>query len=804
MAKSQTTSPSKKRKGSKAIVVFNVLFILVALIALVAVVLMVIPFTRHAIKELLKQWGWANNLADMLINWVRYHLVKPLGLSFPFRGHGYAFTSAFYLAAWFALLAVLVFFMYTPFLVMNHNRKLARKGKFRKVLCWITFVVSTLIFIGYLSIPYEAKITQLVGPAYTWFPTAYGMYTDLFKTGNLLAPLRLSFLTNNVWFNGTFYILVLLALFQIIMYTLACRIKPHLYIEEEPAEAAAPVEEETIEEVEPEVEPVPVPVAAVEEKPVEKKEERIIPSIRELALLNSLEPIEFSPVVNLPGLYDTDTEKLIDLLDPQMNLSLTRQELICKDAIEAKKLSERIEPKIKKVQTLPGIDEWNANPWEEEAQKVIEKVEEFPNPFEEPIEKPIPVAVPAEEPEPTPEPEPEPVKEPEPEPVVEEPIDETQKSEEVVAPEVEPAPVVEPEVVSREQFKVIVADNSHDEVKTEKFYKDNAWIVPEYPDEPEPVKEPEPEPKPVEISREKHKVVLADNSHEEVKTEKFYKDNTWIVPEYPDEPEPVKEPEPEPKPVEEKPAEPQKPVASVKQVELKKANPISNQAKPKIVPIAPITPAKEEEPTPVEEEKPVIAPISGPLHSTEKSRHGKIEVVKAKKVKFELQNYKIKTYEGDISAEDAFKMGVTKVQPTVNPVFANSASEPEWKRKKREDEIRKNGYSNIQKVSTLDGNVQSQNVNNTKATSIREMVKAQKAQEAAPKVETKVENKMAKPAAPIAVKPAAPVAPAQKPEEKKDNPFSDKQSPAFHPIAPIAKKETKRPTIKPVDPIKKK
>ena len=341
MAKSQTTSPSKKRKGSKAIVVFNVLFILVALIALVAVVLMVIPFTRHAIKELLKQWGWANNLADMLINWVRYHLVKPLGLSFPFRGHGYAFTSAFYLAAWFALLAVLVFFMYTPFLVMNHNRKLARKGKFRKVLCWITFVVSTLIFIGYLSIPYEAKITQLVGPAYTWFPTAYGMYTDLFKTGNLLAPLRLSFVTNNVWFNGTFYILVLLALFQIIMYTLACRIKPHLYIEEEPAEAVAPVEEETIEEVEPEVEPVPVPVAAVEEKPVEKKEERIIPSIRELALLNSLEPIEFSPVVNLPGLYDTDTEKLIDLLDPQMNLSLTKQELICKDAIEAKKLSEK-------------------------------------------------------------------------------------------------------------------------------------------------------------------------------------------------------------------------------------------------------------------------------------------------------------------------------------------------------------------------------------------------------------------------------------------------------------------------------
>ena len=95
-------------------------------------------------------------------------------------------------------------------------------------------------------------------------------------------------------------------------------------------------------------------------------------------------------------------------------------------------------------------------------------------------------------------------------------------------------------------------------------------------------------------------------------------------------------------------------------------------------------------------------------------------------------------------------------------------------------------------------------MNNTKATSIREMVKAQKAQEAAPKVETKVENKMAKPAAPIAVKPADPVAPAQKPEEKKDNPFSDKQSPAFHPIAPIAKKETTRPTIKPVDPIKKK
>lgn len=844
MAKKESSAPNKKRKGSKAIIVFNVIFIVLFVIAAVVAVLMLTPVS-HSIKEFLKSQAWLANFAPKYINWVKYHLVQNLGLSMPFRGHQEGFTAVFYGFLYLGLLLTLLFFCYTPFLVMNHNKKLGRRGGFRKALCWITFVVSFLVFIGYLSVPYTQKITSLVGKAYSWFPETYAKWAQLFADGYPLASLRLGFISHNLWFNATFYILVMLVVFQIIFFLLACKIKAkECFVEDE---AEVKVEETAAEEIPAAAEETPVVVAAAEVKPEEKpavETVRVAPTIRELAIINSLEPIEASPISNLPGLYDTEVEKLIELLEPQTNEELAQEDKVSPDAIEARRLSETIQPNmIRAVNVLPGIDEWGATPWHVETEikprdytvKVLPGIDEFkadPWAEEEPaIEN---VEVKPEEPIET--------------PVVEK-TSEVNDITDIVTPEENSVPVVEDiateeveEVVEdRSDKKVVLLDNSRDEVKTETT-NDNEWTVPEYNPEEDKKEEPvveepvveepvveepvveekkgpvtkainfieddgrrpqEEEHEPVEKgsseSRIDQKEVVLDNSHEEIKTEKFTGNTEWILPEY------VPEEKPAPQPA-------VKPVANVKQVELKVPT-FNKDNKPKISPIAPITPKPEPvvvEEKPVEEEK-VLTPIAGPLHSTAKSKHEKIEVVKAQKVRFELKNYQIRTYQGDLTAEEAFMKGVTKVQPTVNPVFANQSNEPEWKQKRRNEDIRKNGYTNVTTIDKLNGNVApAPMAAPTKgATSIRELVKAQKANneaanEAAEKKDD--ENKIVKPTAPISFKPVEPVKPVEPTNDKlkAQNPFSDKEVPAFHPIAPISKKPSNRPVIKPVDPIKKK
>lgn len=816
MAKKEQSAPVKKKKGSKAVTVFNIIFIVLFVIVAVAAVLMLTPLS-HYVKDFLNGQSWFSGFSTKFIDWVKYHLVDNLNLTMPFRRHSEIFTASLYSFLYICLLLGLLFLCYTPFLVMNHNRKLGRKEGFRKALCWITFIVSFIVFLGYLSIPFTQKVTDLVGKYYSWFPATYEKWMNLFKTGNTLAVIRLSFLSTNLWFNATFYILVMLVIFQIIFYIMACKIKGKKTVEVEEEAKAAEDEPATVVAA-----AIPVAAAAAETVTPEEKPAvetvRVAPTIRELAIINSLEPIEASPISNLPGLYDTEVDKLIELLEPQKNEELAHEEEVNRDAIEAKKLSDTIQPDLhRSVKVLPGIDEWDANPWHEQEKKNeevtvlpgIDENNEDPWAKEKPVEESV-------------------VEEPAKEEPVAEPITESSDITDVVAPTEENVPVVEEIVEEKVEEKAeepVVEEVVEEKVeeteepkgavtKAVNFIEDDGKRPQE--EEHEPVVNENTE------SRLDHKQVVTGNSHEEVKTEKFHLEKDWILPEYVPEEKPAVEETPvvEEKPVEEKPAAPApapKPVANVKQVELKNVPAVNKENKPRITPIAPITPvapkaAPVEEEKPVEE-KPVLTPISGPLHSTAKSKHDKIEAVKAQKVRFELKNYQIKTYQGDLSAEEAFKKGVTKVQPTVNPIFANQSSEPEWKQKRRNEDIRKNGYTNVTTVNKLNGNVPATPVAPTtgkSATSIRDLVKAQKASNAtaAENVEKKDDDKkIAKPTAPINFKPVEPI----KPEEKKDdklqsqNPFSDKQTPAFHPIAPINKKPgAPRAPIKPVDPLKKK
>ena len=75
MAKKEASAPNKKRKGSKAITVFNVIFIVLLVIAAVVGVLMLTP-VAHSIKEFLKNQAWLADFAPNYIGWVKYHLVQ--------------------------------------------------------------------------------------------------------------------------------------------------------------------------------------------------------------------------------------------------------------------------------------------------------------------------------------------------------------------------------------------------------------------------------------------------------------------------------------------------------------------------------------------------------------------------------------------------------------------------------------------------------------------------------------------------------------------------------------------------------
>ena len=648
MAKTKQGS-SKKGQKSVALRVFNILFLVALVIGIVAAILLFTP-AASSVKGLVKGWGWSAGFATHLNNWVKYHVVANFKLPITWGAHGPTYTSCVYLflMACGALLGL--FLMYIPFLVMHKLRVKGKTQVWRKIVLWVAVVLVFLFFAVILMNFWKQRLARDMAWAQPMGHAVLDLarwWRRLFVDGGSLHGLVITSISGNATAWALVYAIVALILFEDILFIVSALGKVK-------QAAVIPAKDELDEaEEEPVQELTPAPVAAA----------GVVPTVRELAVVNSLNPLYETKIETLPGLYEEKAENA----EPVADAALA-------EAAENKEAVEGAKPFQKKVPVLPGIDEWNANPWEDE----------------EPVEE---VAAPVEE-----------VK-------VEEPVEEE-------------APV----------------ENT--------------------------------------AAEEKDLTEAAAPEQEEVKVE-------------------------EPAPVEEKPAEPAKPAPRVAQVDMVAFDPSKRERK-NVAPVGVVEPMKkEEEPVPVvEEEKPVLAPISGPLHSTEKSKHEKIEAVEARKVKFELKNYQVKTYEGDLTAEEAFAKGVTKVQPVVNPVFANQAKEPAWKQKRRQEEIRANGYGEVEQLETLNGKtaVAPAAVAPKKATSIRDLVKANKAANEEPKTEeVKEENKIAKPVAPVAFKPV------EKPEEKAEEVKEDKPAaPAFHPIAPIQKKDRKRPEIKPIDPMKSK
>lgn len=678
----------EKKKKSAAIRVFNVLFIIALVVGIVAFVLLLIPEARHSIKITLKEQDWAVNFAKKLNDWVKYHICDNYHVPTSYHSHGISFTSCLYVAILYFGALLGFFMMYLPFLVMHRLNKKNKKQVFRKVILWLIFIFVTLFFALIASTLYRHKIQSMI-PKDSFIYSIGNFILDtsrqwknLFAKGGALESLKLPF-SSNAFAWSLFYIVVLVLIVEILLLIICSLGKAKEVNKENVGDELDEKEEEN------------VPVTLT---PTLETQTKVIPTIRELAIVNSLNPIYQSKIENLPGLYkEIQNEEIVNSLEPVNDLANNE----AKEAKNVVDIADAISSNYgddRNVQVLPGIDEWQADPWEEH-----DEVIEEPN-QEKTVEK-------TEE--------------------VEEVKEETQSNVE--------------------------------EVKVEEVKEVNEEVIEEPIDVTSTINEQEKEVDVEEVVVEE----ITNDKVEEKKEETVEKTET--------------------------------PAYKINPVGVVAFNPNKNARKNPIG-VVPVAIKKEEQADEVVEEKVEEKPqvqISAPLHSIEKSKHEKIEVVEARKVHFELKNYQIKTYQGDLSPEEAFKLGATKVQPVVNPIFANQGKEPSWKEKRRQESIRKNGYSDVTTVDTLNGKVSSSSSSTKSAISIRDLVKAKKNKVEETSVVKKEENKISKPITPISFKQEQKEVAVEK---KVEVPTTQSY---YHPIAPIQKKPNNKPTIKPVDPMKK-
>lgn len=734
MAKNKLKAKSQK---SVAIRVINILFLIALVIAIVVPVLMFTPVSS-SIKGLFKDKSWAIDMVKSMNSWVKYHICKVFHLNTSFRGHGVTFTSCFYLYITYFTTLVSLFMVYTPFLAMHRNKVKGKNQVYRKVLCWIAFGFMACVFASVASTFWSKRLANDLGSVYTWLLTLGRTWVSLFRPKGALNILVIERITWNYYMWSIFWLYVLFALIVFLLLLIACVGKAKKPVENKVAEekVTEAKEQQKADEVTEET-PLntPAPVLAEEKEEITK----ITPTIREIALLNSLNPLYETKIDILPDLEDIEEAK------PEVETvnSIALQEEKKNEEVEeqAEEINKELSPEERAVVVLPGIDEWNADPWPVEEAIDQSSTEDLTQAAKEEAEEEIKLEEVKTE-------------------VIEEekrPDEQIEESEEAKAEEKEASKIV--------FINSILKDGKRPQEET------NEDVLEENKED-----------------RTSYKEILCDNSHTPVVTSPVEEKETWLLDKY-ELPKAVEEA----KPVEEKPVS--KPAPRVAPISLKQFDP-SKKANRPIEPIKVINPITKEEPVeetkPVEEKK-VPTPISGPLHSIAKSKHDKIEAVKPRKVPFSVKKYQVKTYEGELTAEQAFNMGVTKVQPTVNPVFANQTNEPAWKEKKRREDIRSNGYSDVTQVSNLNGKTTTTNTSSQrKATSIRDLIKSKK---------HTVENKEVKPEEKKIAKPITPIAfkPVEKKEEEEEAKPEEKTASPIKPIAPLTPK--KRPDIKPIKPI---
>lgn len=287
MAKSEVAAQKKSSKKSKAILVFDIIFIVLAVLLVVSALLVFTP--RNKVLYSLPQ-SWISPLYD----WVEWHALRPFGRGRRIGPSGVAskgFTVAFFLFIMAFCVVFLFYLLYQPFVLLANNKAKGKNQVYRKVVCWLTFVILFVCIFGLRSLVFQYRFEKWFGSAYSWWPDFFNKVAKSFVSGQL-SVIAITFISRNGAFNALAWATIILVAFEIIRLAIAGAGKGKAAVAAK--EETAPIREKTEEKA------IPVATVAVRAKEKDSEPQRVLGAtkvdacLRDLQLLASLEPIHVS------------------------------------------------------------------------------------------------------------------------------------------------------------------------------------------------------------------------------------------------------------------------------------------------------------------------------------------------------------------------------------------------------------------------------------------------------------------------------------------------------------------------------
>ena len=631
--------------GKKRHVVSLVFFVVWLIFLLVGVALLVVAFTPAA--ESIFPSSEFKDIFDNLILYFKSALGVP-DLFSSFEYGSFIFFCCYYLFT-----IILLFFFYLPFVLIGRIKSSERKVR---PLRYTFLILSAILVLAFLLF-YDFAIVMnvLSSQGIILFTNPLNQLANLFASSGVLASLAIPYGTE--YFSVFIYLLaiVLIVSWLIDLLAMIKKRKKEVKVVEEQSKP----NEEVIKEV--------------EVKEVEQISKAILPTYREVKILDSLEGLKDKGPFTLPLLEESDVEKIIESLDPN---NLPKVRFLPEENVLADEIYISLGSEYERPDYLPGLDDLNDHPFID----VVREKEDITQLGKEEVSKPIII----EEREPL-------------------------QLVTIIAinaplitglrPQEEIHPYVLKETLSdrKDYLEIIAINDLHTRV-------DYSKVVYTIPKETYVVainsslndglrlqeEEHEKEVKELASDRSEYVELIAVNDLSE---RKDYTKETYTAP---IETEEVISPSDQK--TKEEPREVKSSTIDIPEV--KEEEKVTTQDKEEVISEVreahkPLEPLIKEKKEPIRPDKFVLAEpikkeekeaekaeinetesqapkkISGPLHPI-RARNKDIKAIDPQKVSFDVKKHKIRVYQGNLTAQEAFEKAVTKVQSSVNPIFLNS------------------------------------------------------------------------------------------------------------------------------------
>ena len=631
--------------GKKRHVVSLVFFVVWLIFLLVGVALLVVAFTPAA--ESIFPSSEFKDIFDNLI----FYFKSALGVPDLFSSFEYG--SFIFFCCYYLFTIILLFFFYLPFVLIGRIKSSERKVR---PLRYTFLILSAILVLAFLLF-YDFAIVMnvLSSQGIILFTNPLNQLANLFASSGVLASLAIPYGTE--YFSVFIYLLaiVLIVSWLIDLLAMIKKRKKEVKVVEEQSKP----NEEVIKEV--------------EVKEVEQLSKAILPTYREVKILDSLEGLKDKGPFTLPLLEESDVEKIIESLDPN---NLPKIRFLPEENVLADEIYISLGSEYEKPDYLPGLDDLNDHPFID----VVREKEDITQLGKEEVSKPIII----EEREPL-------------------------QLVTIIAinaplitglrPQEEIHPYVLKETLSdRKDYLEIIAIN---DLNTRVDYSKVVYTIPKEtyvvainsslndglrPQEEEHEKEV----KELASDRSEYVELIAVNDLSErkdytketytaaIETEEVISPSDQKTKEEPREVKSSTIDIPEVKEEEKVTTQDKEEVTSEVREAHKPLEPLIKEKKEPIRPdkfvlAEPIKKEEKEAEKAEISEKESQAPkkISGPLHPI-RARNKDIKAIDPQKVSFDVKKHKIRVYQGNLTAQEAFEKAVTKVQSSVNPIFLNS------------------------------------------------------------------------------------------------------------------------------------